>query len=452
MAAPIQHRVNTRLITFLAIFGLVVLGMWGVWRLSIFGQAPSKLTAELRAAHADGLPTDVGEIRQATYAPDSQNAAPLLKLAFAELKEEQKNQSKDVLKIGGHSGGISKVTPAELDEIAPAISQETKFFEILRAAVSRPKLDFRRPWESGPAMLLPECAEEKSCVSQLILKAKVDAKSGKTLSALDALDTAAKLSALAGQEPLIIGLLIECSMKQMVCEELTEILKAHASEPAVLDQCKLVLNDFGPQPDVRPAIRSEFVLGRISVNLLSKSTVNASDFGGGDSVTGVIRLARFGPIRTIFDLRYTQIYHNLYKRLSERPQSLVAMQKAFQETNDQMNQKSGKDWTYGLADILAPVFTGMAGAIGEAEAKRNLIRCAVDLFHAKLTVGHFPDKLLGNSGYWTDPLSEKPMKYHLTKDGFLIYSVGKDGVDDGGKPRPKNATGGENYDIPFRFP
>jgi hypothetical protein len=227
------------------------------------------------------------------------------------------------------------------------------------------------------------------------------------------------------------------------------VLRKHGDDAQVLARSKTVLNDFGPRPDVRPAIRAEYLMGRIAVKMLANA--NGAQMLGSDDGNAALKLARFGPVRTVYELRFIQIYHDLYKRLSQHPESFVAMQKAFADVDNQVGQNSHRDWTYGLADVLAPVFIGMASALGESEARKNVLLCAIDLLDAKRKSGSFPAKGLNNAPYWTDPLTEHPMIYHPTKAGFIVYSVGRDGVDDGGKPRPRSYSGG-NYDLPFKYP
>ena len=51
-----------------------------------------------------------------------------------------------------------------------------------------------------------------------------------------------------------------------------------------------------------------------------------------------------------------------------------------------------------------------------------------------------------------DPMDAKPVRFHALSPGYVIYSLGQDGTDDGGieySARPKNSagigTGGWDY-------
>lgn len=72
----------------------------------------------------------------------------------------------------------------------------------------------------------------------------------------------------------------------------------------------------------------------------------------------------------------------------------------------------------------------------QAQAKALITILAILRFQAD--TGHYPESLeeLVSSGYLRelpdDPYSDKPLIYNLKEDGFTLYSVGKDFIDNGG--------------------
>jgi hypothetical protein len=48
-----------------------------------------------------------------------------------------------------------------------------------------------------------------------------------------------------------------------------------------------------------------------------------------------------------------------------------------------------------------------------------------------------------------DPFDGKPLRYKRTEPGYMVYTIGPDGVDDGGRERGPNERG-ENPDWVFR--
>ena len=450
MSAPIPKRSNTRTIVILSVVGVAIVGIWIVWSLSMFGQGPSALQTELRLAKADGLPLSAEDVRKSRVVPTTENAAPLLRTAFTERQSsDQTVEGKAIGKFVGRNSSLPELTAEQIAQVEPWIRKQGHLFELLGRAVSRPSLDFDRKWELGPALLLPEFADEKACLTHLLLKAKVEMSHGNTAAAMDTLEVGSKLSRLVGQEPLIIGALVQVAMRSSICEALTEIIKAHQADALVLKRSRQIIDEMGPMPDVRHAIQSEFLMGRVAISMLASA--DSVQLLGGDGGNTVFRLARIGPVRTIYDLRFTQLYRTLYKDLCQNPSSVLSMEQAFKRAQAFMEQKGSKDWTYGLADVLSPVFVGMAGAVGESEARRNVIRTAITQLDCKRMYGTWSQKMVITPHCDIDPFTNKALLFKPAANGFTIYSVGKDEQDDGGKPRPKKYSGG-NYDIVFSIP
>jgi hypothetical protein len=80
------------------------------------------------------------------------------------------------------------------------------------------------------------------------------------------------------------------------------------------------------------------------------------------------------------------------------------------------------------------------------ETERRIIVTALALKRFELKHGKPADRLDPLSPEFLpsvpiDPYDGKPLKYHSNPDGtFLLYSVGEDGVDDGGDPSPTKTT------------
>jgi hypothetical protein len=52
-----------------------------------------------------------------------------------------------------------------------------------------------------------------------------------------------------------------------------------------------------------------------------------------------------------------------------------------------------------------------------------------------------------------DPFDGAPLRYKRTDRGFVVYSVGEDGRDDGGRPEPPREMkkSGDTWDFVFRI-
>jgi hypothetical protein len=91
---------------------------------------------------------------------------------------------------------------------------------------------------------------------------------------------------------------------------------------------------------------------------------------------------------------------------------------------------------------------------GLAHLRMALTALAVERF--RLGMGRWPQSLGALAPAYLeaapdDPFDGKPLRYRRLDGGFVVYSVGRDGVDDGGKDGSlrEEEEAGETYDITF---
>jgi hypothetical protein len=114
-------------------------------------------------------------------------------------------------------------------------------------------------------------------------------------------------------------------------------------------------------------------------------------------------------------------------------------------------------------NILAQMLAG--GSYGLYVYRREvadlrLTRAGLALLQYQRTHGRFPETLeaLG-PGEWPDPFTDHPLHYRPENEGFLVYSVGEDGTDNNGTPKPEKEEDVPRsrrkpvaYDQLWRFP
>jgi hypothetical protein len=90
----------------------------------------------------------------------------------------------------------------------------------------------------------------------------------------------------------------------------------------------------------------------------------------------------------------------------------------------------------------------------QAETLRRVTQLLVELFAYKNAKGKWPKKLSALDKavvrrVGEDPFAGKPFRYRLTKEGFLLYSVGPNGKDDNGEQAKASDVGGWDGDLVF---
>jgi len=95
---------------------------------------------------------------------------------------------------------------------------------------------------------------------------------------------------------------------------------------------------------------------------------------------------------------------------------------------------------------VVPDFRDVTQRLGIAVAANRCARLAVALEQYRRKNGGFPARLQdvvpqGGDLDVLDPFTGQPLRYMRTDAGYLLYSVGRDGQDDGGKVSPQQVNG-----------
>ena len=105
-----------------------------------------------------------------------------------------------------------------------------------------------------------------------------------------------------------------------------------------------------------------------------------------------------------------------------------------------------------IAAILFPVFDNAPLKIGQEEALRQLRKTAVALVAYRQKTGRYPERLDQLPvPPPPDVFSDKPFVYQRKDDGFLLYSVGPNLKDDGGRAKSTRVSGPDDTDIVVNY-
>ncbi|RMF79991.1 MAG: hypothetical protein D6744_08615 [Planctomycetota bacterium] len=82
-------------------------------------------------------------------------------------------------------------------------------------------------------------------------------------------------------------------------------------------------------------------------------------------------------------------------------------------------------------------------ARGEATRRATLLIAQLRAYRQRF--GRYPDSLdaFGGADFTTDPYTGASFAYRRDGDDFVLYSLGHNGVDDGGQPDENDSFGGD---------
>jgi hypothetical protein len=238
-------------------------------------------------------------------------------------------------------------------------------------------------------------------------------------------------------------MLIEISGEQLVFKEFNQLLRTAKNRREMLEAAGKWLKQLGPIANFKKACEGEVVMGRTGLlHLKTMGELKAASQGIGAVNTDSTPIPAY--VKTGFEIRLLKGWRQVFPILNgtgtwlEKRERLASFEATVEADHSPLNAYNA---------IVMPLLDSTAGAVSGQLANRRLAECAQRLMLERLSKGSFPAKLPRYGDVSMDPYSDAPLHYQSFGNGFLLYSVGRDGKDNGGQLQKPGVPG----DIVFRL-
>ncbi len=389
------------------------------------------------------------------------NAAPLYERAHAAFEQDQDGADAWGQITGGEwreadPSDPSLFTGPVREDVRAFLERHERELDVLRDAVKKPGCYWKNDY-SDPSLdvSMPEALDQMQCARALRASAAIHAAAGDIDGALR---DAAALFTLSdhvrrGGWRSLIQLLVGAAIDAMAVEELQSILRSHEPAVAQLESIRADPTVFYQQEYVRTLQMEEAAV------LITLSSLAAGD-GGWLSVVAAMKgddRYRRGWLEAIA----TPFYRVLmlpddiaaYRTSMRGHRSRAAMgfheaQREFGNFYDRWPKRSRMS-----VALVGPSYDGCFERITGADAHRRVYETALAMHFYRASHGKYPQRLDTLVPEFLepvpgDPFDGKPLKLRTTDAGWIVYSVGPDETDDGGRPYDRETKEG---DFAFRF-
>jgi hypothetical protein len=427
-----------------AIAGVALGAGWFLWSRSDLVRIAQSLDSEVAAAQKDGMPMTIEEVRASIRErTPGANAAPLYLGAFSLAKGQQMpSELADRFLGGAATGPDGKELRSRLASLGPALT-------LFERGTAQASLNYDRRWELGLSLLLPDLADHKKLVTALTMRGLLEAQAGDLARAEKTMVTAARATAHLKADPLLISYLVCLADEAVVLRGARRIVSERPQDPAARRLARAVLTTLGPMPDLRQVCGVEATVARKAVNELGMDGVLASLSSSG--IATAPPTARFAatalrvpPVRQANEAKVVRFWREMHERIPEDPNDVAGMAQAVDGMERQYGDMSGL--SSAMLNLLAPSLQGVVQTAKIALARRKVLATALDLLDAKARTGVYP-ATVKVSDPWGGSL-----RYRRQPGGFVLYSVGADGKDDGGTERGRDDGEASGTDIVFSIP
>ena len=331
-------------------------------------------------------------------------------------------------------------------DVLLALSRYETTIEELRRAAALPASRFPLNYDNEQpfSILLPHLAPLKGCAIVLRLRTLSELEAGQNQAALADISLALRLTEKIRSEPFLISQLVRIAMFQITEQAVWEGLGNHGWTDAQLSELDGQLASFDFISDYQAAMRGENACQIASIDALRHRPGLLDSIGESGDKDSI----RLGDLRGYLipsgwfyqnELRSSRFILEQFLPIAQ-----VNRQAFFpglaSEANRSLNAMRHTPYTV-ICRMLLPGLTRSAHKFAFAQASLNLARCACALERYRLATGKYPTTLDALAPKFIskvppDPIGGQPLHYRCQDDEhFVLYSVGWNGEDDGGRVR-----------------
>jgi len=395
--------------------------------------------------------------------PESENAAMLYDPLFSNWHATQKDwpqvytQASEALtrEMEGRTtsqAGSQNPGPEAFDfgnaELGAFLQKRSGELFLLRRAAALPACRFERDYfRPSLTMLLPQLSDFRTASRLLALDARYSLAHGHFSQAIDDINALFGL-ARHSREPFLIGMLVSISLETLAVRELEYFLTHAELSQEILAQIRLEWSSSLQEVFIR-SIRMEEAMG-----LLTFCTVGTGEL----PVTAVVELSGRDqpPLVSKFPILSSPWLVDdltLFREVMRNVESFATLQ-LFPLTVGLTSMRSLEEkvdnarWRAPLTTVISPSYRSVYLAIAKAEAYRRVAVAGLAVYRYALRHNRLPKtlaELVPDELPFVpmDPADGHPLRARLaSKDELILYSLGPDVKDDGGRPLKFDAKKG----------
>jgi len=393
---------------------LLLAAALGVMRYTLHHRVQKKL-ASLRAA---GYPTTPAELDAWYPTPTGSNAADIYQLAFDAYVKDEELESL----LPGFSREVDFPAPGEplpdgmVEAMEAYLEKNARALALLAEAAAIPECRYPVALTWGLMPPLPHLAKLRVGAHLLSLQASVQAHRGENDLAIESISVMIAMGNSLSDEPVLMSHMVRVGLRHRARETAVCILR----RTQLTDSQLASLSQLFERTIDRPAFGHTLAGERAAV------------LGAIETIVGTSRgAALFNAITGIGDadrLGYLRVMDQLMKQAEDPLGQAVDINAMIEDVP-----------SYCMATrTMGPAMRASLLTERQSDAATQTLLVGLAAKRYQLAHDTLPERLdLLVPDYLdavpADPFDGKPLRYKLTDTGVIVYSVGKDGVDNGGK-------------------
>jgi hypothetical protein len=403
---------------------------------------------EVSASREIGMPVEIADMRLAPV-PNAENAAKIygriLELLDGPLGGEQ-------AVIDSQSG--TQPSPELRDETNNALKALKPMFDLVSQLDRCKACNFGRDWSKADEIKFPEMVTLRYVVKDLCLKAGFQDRGGDWRGALNTMRLAHRVAVDAGSDPCMITLLVQVGLLSTVQHEYERLLSRHTRDLAFLNAAQTQISSESALPVQRKSLGGEVVIGRLTLAKLTTLRKFDADLDPDQPPPQPSfferRFFQSSLVQHTIQAKYLTAWQIGWRDFPKDPDDWEAFERAIVHMGSVVNADKSFTNTVNLHSLF--VIPTAGEFVGLLQAHNRLMLTSIQLLKVRIATGQLPSVLPSSLGKTRiDPFDGNPLRYRRTADGFVLYSIGRDRQDNGGKSREPGDFAVRNWDEVVEF-
>jgi len=399
----------------------------------------SKLRAKLDAISAAGYPVTCAELDDWYAIPESaENAADTIIDSFQHYRQWEAEKLK-LLPIIGEAELPPRTEPLAEETktlITQYLADNQKALELLHKGAAIEQSRYPIELSKGFETLLPDLSNIRTGAKLLQLEAVLHADNGKPELAARSITSTFGLGRSLSKEPSIVSQLVRIACQALAVSTLEHTVNRTEFTGEQLVELSRTLVNAEDHSTIFRAFVGERCVG---VSIFKAPAAQIFQvINGGSSQLSVLGIALY-KFAGLAD-RDAITYLDLMEGYIEAAQLPTHQRRS---AVDVIDAKIGTiSRSHILLHAIMPAFSRVATIDIRAIAQLRTARTALAIERYRLATGNLPDTLSDLLPTYLDAVPKDPfdgedLRYKKLDTGFVVYSIGEDGTDDGGKERPR---------------
>ncbi|MHC4110392.1 MAG: hypothetical protein ACYSUY_04910 [Planctomycetota bacterium] len=413
----------------------------------------SKLHARLDAIRADGYPATCVELDAWYTIPESaENAADTFIDSFSRYDKWEEEEERKLLPMVGQAQLPLRMEPLTEETktlITEYLADNQQALELLHKGAgiehSRYPVDLSKGFEA----LMPDLSNIRNGARLLKLEAILHAENGKPEKVVGSIKSTFGLARSLSTEPILVSQLVRVACQALAVSGIEHTVnRTEFTDEQLVDLGQTLVNAEDPSAMHR-AFVGERCAGLSIFKMPATQIPRVIDGGSSSLAVAAIALCKFSGLADMDASIYLDLMNDYIKTFQ-----LPTQQR--QEAADAVDARFDKiSKIHVLLHIMMPALSRCTTIDIRAIAQLHTAQVGLAIQRYRLAAGKLPESLAELIPTYldvvpNDPFDGKELRYKKLETGFVVYSIGKDGSDDGGKEKPRKRTGPPaTWDVTF---